>query len=170
MGNIRQNTILHRFKKLLGGKSKNVILCPLEGRIIPLKEVPDEVFAEEVMGKGVAIIPEKGILFSPVKGRVDSVADAKHAIVLVSENSAEIVIHIGIDTVALKGAPFSLLVKAGDQVEPGDILIKFDIGAIRAAGFSTASPVLVVNSDRFGGLVFAPAGPAKPGDILITLQ
>jgi glucose-specific phosphotransferase system IIA component len=169
MDDVRQNTILRYFKEFFGKKSKNMILSPLQGRIVPLKEVPDEVFSEEVMGKGVAIIPENGVLFSPVKGRVDSVADAKHAIVLVSENGVEIIIHIGIDTVALKGAPFNPLVKAGDRVKPGDILAKFNIAAIKAAGFSTVSPVLVANPDEFGSLSFA-SGLVKPGDILITLN
>jgi PTS system beta-glucosides-specific IIC component len=169
MDDVRQNAILRYLKRFLGKKGKNVILSPLEGRIVPLKEVPDEVFAKEVMGKGVAIIPGTGLLFSPVKGRVDSVADAKHAIVLVSEEGAEIIIHIGIDTVALKGAPFNPLVKAGDLVKPGDILAEFNIAAIKAAGFSTVSPVLVANPDEFGSLRFA-SGLVKAGDTLTTLH
>ena len=169
MDNIRKNTLIRRFEGLFGRKDKDVILSPLEGRIVPLKEVPDEVFSEEVLGKGVAVIPENGILFSPVTGRVDSVTDAKHAIVLISEKGIEILIHLGIDTVALKGAPFRPLVKAGDLVKPGDVLINFDIGAIKTAGFPVISPVLVVNADEYGRLIFA-SGTVKPGDTLITIK
>jgi PTS system beta-glucosides-specific IIC component len=169
MDTIRQNTLRRRFEGLFGRKNKSVILSPLEGRVVPLKEVPDEVFSEEVMGKGVAIIPERGTLFSPVTGRVDSVTDAKHAIVLISEKGVEVLIHIGIDTVALKGVPFRPLVKTGDPVKPGDLLINFDIGAIKAAGFPIISPVLIVNAGEYGGLVFA-SGAVKPGDTLITVK
>jgi PTS system beta-glucosides-specific IIC component len=167
MDGTKKNTVFRRFGGLFG--KKNLILSPLKGRIVTLKEVPDEAFAGEVLGKGVAIIPSEGVLFSPVKGRVDSVADAGHAVVLVSEGGAEILIHIGIDTVTLKGAPFNPLVKAGDTVNPGDVLVRFDINAIRDAGFSTVSPVLVVNPGDFGGLSFA-SGSVKPGDPLITLR
>ncbi|MDR2143602.1 MAG: PTS glucose transporter subunit IIA [Treponema sp.] len=169
MDDMRQTAIFRHIKGFFRRKNKIVILSPLEGRIVPLKEVPDKVFAEEVMGKGLAIIPDTGILFSPIKGRVDSVANAKHAIVCVSEDGVEILIHIGIDTVTLKGVPFSPMVKAGDWVEPGDILAKFNIAAIKAADFSTVSPVLVTNFDEFGSLSFA-SGFAKPGDALITMN
>ena len=118
-------------------KKKNdaiVIAAPIEGEVVTSAEIPDPVFSEEMMGKGVAIKPAVGKVFSPVDGEVAMVFDTKHAVTLASADGAEILIHIGLDTVSLGGAPFNVVVEAGSKVKTGDLLVEFDMDAIKAAG------------------------------------
>ncbi|MDR2864575.1 MAG: PTS glucose transporter subunit IIA [Spirochaetaceae bacterium] len=154
------------------GAHSNVltIVSPLNGKIVPLDKVKDEAFSSGTLGKGVAIIPDDGHLVSPLNGKVDMVIDSKHAIALISDNGIEILVHIGMDTVTLKGSGFTPAVAEGDVVKIGTPLIDFDIPAIQAAGFSLETPLVIVNSDAFTEITATKAEHVKQGDILLTLK
>jgi len=128
---------------------KKTILSPLTGKVIPLSEVPDAMFREEMLGKGCAVIPSEGTLTSPTNGVIDSIPESRHAIMMTTDDGAELLIHIGIDTVELKGSHFTSLVSVGDKVRKGDKLIEFDIEAIKKAGYDTTTPIVITNSDAY---------------------
>nr|WP_145403611.1 beta-glucoside-specific PTS transporter subunit IIABC [Paenibacillus xylanexedens] len=126
-----------------------LITSPLEGTVIPLHEVEDVVFSSESMGKGIAIIPSKGQLVSPVDGVVSVTMKSAHAIAVTSDEGVEILMHIGIDTVRLKGQYFAQKVQQGDRVRKGEVLIEFDMDRIQHEGFKLTTPIVVTNSDQF---------------------
>lgn len=126
------------------------ILAPANGRVIPLSEVPDPTFAEEILGKGAAIVPSTGLIVSPADGVVDHIFDTAHAVGVKSESGADILIHVGIDTVNLKGKHFKAFVKKGDPVKAGDPLIEFDLDAVKQAGYDITTPVVITNSADYG--------------------
>ncbi|WP_258296916.1 beta-glucoside-specific PTS transporter subunit IIABC [Paenibacillus peoriae] len=130
----------------------SIIKSPLKGTALPLTEVPDEAFSSEALGKGVAIEPSEGRVVAPFNGKVTVVARTKHAIGLQSEEGTEVLIHIGINTVKLKGQHFETLVEEGQQVVQGQELVLFDIEKIREAGFSTQVPVIVTNSAEYSNV------------------
>ena len=127
--------------------NKITIASPLNGEIVPLTEVKDETFASEMMGKGVAINPTEGKVVSPINGTVQMIFKTKHAIGLKSEDGAEILIHIGMDTVQLDGKHFTAHVKDGDKVKIGDTLVEFDMDAIKKEGYELITPCLLYTSD-----------------------
>jgi len=153
-----------------GGNANNILASPLTGKIVPLANVKDEAFSSGALGPGIAIEPEEGILKSPCNGTVDSIPEGKHAVTLIADNSAEVLIHIGMDTVGLKGAPFTVKVEDGQKVKKGVTLIKFDIGAIKAAGLETVTPLVVANADDFAEVALTGAEHVEAGDALITLK
>ena len=126
--------------------SGDVVVAPIEGKVIALSQVDDPTFAEEILGKGVAIEPAKGEVYAPVDGEILTVFDTKHAYGIKGDNGVELLIHIGIDTVKLGGEHFTACVKDGDRVKKGDLIAKFDINGIKAAGYSTVTPVIVSNT------------------------
>ena len=142
---------------------------PLTGRIVPLGEVADEAFATKVLGDGVAVLPSEGVLCAPADGRVDQVFETSHAITLVTEGGAELLLHIGIDTVALKGQHFKTQVEGGQTVKCGDELIRFDMAGIRAAGYDVTTPMIVSNSDEFE-LTVPADGNIRAGQMLLRLR
>jgi PTS system beta-glucosides-specific IIC component len=146
------------------------IASPLSGLLVPLENVKDEAFSSGTLGQGIAILPEQGVLTSPVDGIVDSITDAKHALTLVANNGAEILIHIGMDTVVLKGKPFTPKVTEGQRVKTGDILIEFDIQAIKDAGLDTVTPIVIANGNDFTGIEFAQGERIAQGGSLILLK
>ena len=125
-----------------------LVLSPITGKVVSLKQVNDVTFSEEIMGKGAAIIPTEGRAVSPVDGVVSAIFETKHAIGLTADNGTEILIHIGLDTVKLGGKHFTAHVKSGDRVKSGDLLVEFDIKAIQEEGYEIITPVLVTNVDR----------------------
>ena len=127
---------------------KNMLYAPVKGKYITLKEINDGVFSEGMLGQGCGFIPEGNMVFSPVNGEVVSVADSKHAVGIMSEDGAELLIHIGLDTVAMNGKGFRPLVKAGDKVKAGQRVLEFDTGAIIAAGHPTTSAFIITNTDE----------------------
>lgn len=143
------------------------IASPLEGRVIPLSEVKDDVFSNEIVGKGAAVVPEKGEVRAPEDGEVASVFDTGHALGMVTKDGVEILIHIGLDTVELKGKHFDVRVKQGDQVKKGQLLITFDMEAIRKAGYDVTTPVLVSNTADYLDVLAKKEG--KAGEGLITV-
>ncbi len=123
--------------------SSSVIIAPVSGKIVPLSEVPDPVFSEKVLGDGVAIIPDNGRIYSPVNGVISSVTETNHAYGFHSEDGLDILVHFGLETVALNGEGFISHVKVGDQVKVGDLVAEVDMELLMKKGINTITPVLV---------------------------
>lgn len=132
--------------------SEEVIFAPLEGKAVPLSEVDDIMFSEEIIGKGAAIIPDSGRVVAPVNGKISALFKTNHAIGITSDDGAEILIHIGLETVKLGGKHFKSHVKTGDEVKAGDLLVEFDIEAIKNEGYEIITPVIVTNVDEYGDI------------------
>ena len=147
-----------------------VIKAPTAGRAAALSEVNDDVFSQEVLGKGAAIFPEEGKVYAPADGTVTIFFETGHAIGMETDNGAEILIHVGIDTVNLQGKYFTPKAKVGDQVKAGDLLLEFDLDAIRKEGFDTVIPVIVTNTPDYQDISPACSGSIKPGDDFIALK
>lgn len=130
-----------------------LVLSPITGKAVSLKQVNDVTFSEEIMGKGAAIIPTEGRAVSPVDGVISAIFETKHAIGLTADNGTEILIHIGLDTVKLGGKHFTAHVKSGDRVKSGDLLVEFDIKAIQEEGYEIITPVLVTNVDNYNDVL-----------------
>ncbi|MDD2588674.1 MAG: PTS glucose transporter subunit IIA [Atopobiaceae bacterium] len=143
----------------------------MEGACVAMSDVPDETFAKCVMGKGVAIRPAKGQVCSPCDGTITMLFETKHAIGIVSDKGAEVLIHIGLDTVEMGGTPFTACVATGDHVKAGDLLIKADLDAIKAAGYDTITPIVVTNTDKYASVDTSAAegSDVKAGDEVIVL-
>lgn len=139
------------------------ILSPLDGELIELSDVKDKTFASGAMGKGVAIKPVEGILVSPINGHIEMIFNTKHAIGLKSDDGAEILIHIGMDTVNLQGKYFEVLKNAGDNVKVGDELIRFDIEAMESEGYDVTTPIIVTNSQEYVDVIPDACGEIKKG-------
>jgi N-acetylglucosamine PTS system EIICBA or EIICB component len=125
--------------------SEKEFIMPIEGEIIPLHEVPDQVFSQKMMGDGFAIVPSKGSVVSPVDGEIINIFPTKHALGLKSKQGYEILIHVGMDTVNLKGEGFTVLVKEGEQITKGQEILKFDLDFIKKSAPSTVTPIIFTN-------------------------
>lgn len=130
-----------------------VLRQPIEGKVYPLSEVKDEAFSQGHLGHGLAILPEKGQVVSPVDGEVSAIFSTKHAIGVTSKDGVEILIHVGMDTVQLDGKYFTLRVKKGDKVTVGQLLLEFDMAQIEAAGYSLMTPVVISNYRDYADVV-----------------
>lgn len=148
---------------------KGGIYAPMTGKLVDITEIPDSAFAGKLLGDGMAIIPEKGELYAPCDGVIATVYETKHAIALIGENGAEILIHVGLDTVQLEGKYFNVVVKEGDKVKAGQLLSKFDISEISKAGYSLATPVVVINSKKFQ-LTKAAPGSVTVGNAIMNIE
>lgn len=149
--------------------NKITIASPLNGEIVPLTEVKDETFASEMMGKGIAINPKEGKVVSPINGTVQMIFKTKHAIGLKSEDGAEILIHIGMDTVQLDGKHFTAHVKDGDKVKVGDTLVEFDMDAIKKEGYELVTPVIITNTIDYLEIVPKEIKSVNAGEDIITI-
>ena len=143
---------------------------PLNGKTIPISRVPDQTFSTEILGKGVAIMPKDGNVYAPMDATVDLIFDTAHAVNLVSKSGVELLIHIGIDTVKLKGDYFSAHVKNGDVVKKGDLLISFEKDSIEKAGYSTLVPMVVCNAGEFERVTAFADKQVNVGDTILTLE
>ena len=124
-------------------KSQSVVYAPLTGKAVPLEQVPDPVFSEKVLGDGVAIIPEDGRIVSPVDGQIESVAETGHAYGFSTEDGLELLVHVGLETVSLKGECFKVHVKEGDQVKKGDLVAEVDLKYLAEKNINPITPVLI---------------------------
>lgn len=147
-----------------------IIYSPMKGNVIPINKVPDEVFASEMLGKGIAIDPAEGRAVSPVIGKVSAVFDTKHAIGITSNEGVEILIHIGIDTVQLNGKYYDVKVKVGDDVKVGDLLVEFDIKGIQSEGFQTVTPVIISNTDNYQSIEMLMIGETEEKTAVISVR
>ena len=159
------------FSKLFGKAEprKEGLYAPLNGQAVPVTEVPDPTFAEGMLGNGIAIIPADGKVYAPCNATVDMMFDTGHAVSLVADNGAEILIHVGLETVSLEGKPFTIHVKNGDKVKKGDLMIEADLEAIKAAGLNTITPVLVCNCDDFTTFNLTTGQEVTNADLVIEL-
>jgi PTS system sucrose-specific IIC component len=146
------------------------ICSPMTGKAVKMSEVPDPTFAKEMMGGGVAIQPTDGHVVSPADGTVTMLFDTKHAVGITTTDGAEVLIHIGLDTVKMEGKPFTAHVKQGDTVKKGQALIDVDLDAIKKAGYNTITPIVITNSDSFGGIEPVTGKSVKAGEPVITLK
>lgn len=161
-------TPIQKEEKLAIGN--DVIASPFQGSIVPLSEIKDEAFATGALGKGVAIIPSEGKLYAPASGVVSVLFPTKHAIGITADSGAEILVHIGMDTVQLDGKFFDAHVKQGDRVEKGQLLIAFDLESIRNAGFDITTPVVVTDVKGYNLVAATEEKQIKWGEPLLTLN
>lgn len=146
------------------------IASPLTGRVQPLAEIEDEVFSKQVLGKGIAVMPEEGKVYAPFDGRVETLFETKHAIGLKSVSGVELLIHVGMDTVELKGKYFNAYVKTEDEVKKGQLLLEFDMEGIRSAGYEVVTPVIVSNTgDYLDVLETKERGEIKKGESILKV-
>jgi len=152
------------------GKKRVIIASPMDGVVIPVSKVNDPVFSEDVLGRGIAVKPESGRVSAPCKANVIQMFETGHAVSLLTDSGVELLIHVGIDTVNLKGRHYNIRKNSGENVDKGDVLIEFDAAGISADGFDTVTPIVVCNPDKFSEISFAPAGPIKYGEPLIVIS
>lgn len=151
-------------------KEGTVTVCaPVTGKLVPISQVSDPTFAQEIMGKGAAIIPEDNMFVSPVNGTVQMVFDTKHAIGFLSDEGAEVLIHVGVDTVNLQGKCFEALVKDGDKVQVGTPVLKVDLDGIKKAGYETVTPVIVTNSVEYADVIKVEEGGIKNSEAIMKI-
>ena len=165
----KENEIKEAKKDNIQLNKKVIIQSPMTGTVLPLSQVSDEAFASEAMGKGIAIIPEEGKVFSPVDGTIAMVFGTKHAIGLVSESGVEVLIHVGIDTVKLNGQHFNAYVESGQVVKKGDLLLEFDMDAIKEAGFSLETPVIITNTQQYLDIIETEESLIQVNKELLTI-
>lgn len=150
--------------------SKDEVYAPCDGTVKPLSEVNDDVFSQEIMGKGIAIEPSTGNLYAPCDGTITVCFPTGHAIGLKSKNGTEILMHVGIDTVNLQGKYFSPQIKVNDEVKKGQLLLTFDLDKIKEAGYDTTTPVIITNSKDFNSIQIENQSTTQHGNKLISLD
>lgn len=157
------------FKKKKDVEEYFEIYSPLNGTIIPIEEIPDEAFAEKIIGDGVGLIPTGDTIYAPCDADDISIFDTNHAISFETSNGLELIVHFGIDTVKLDGKGFERLVEDGQSVKKGDALVKFDLEYIKAHAKSHKTPVIISNMDVVAELVKS-TGQISAGDVLLKVK
>ena len=148
---------------------KESLASPLTGKVMPLTEVKDEAFSGELLGKGCAVDPTEGKVYAPCDGVVTTLFPTKHAIGILSESGAEVLIHLGLDTVKLEGKHFEAHIAQGDKVKKGQLLVSCDLDAIAKEGYSMVTPIIITNTEDYLDIVPMNNATAKHGDDLLTL-
>ncbi|EUJ45910.1 beta-glucoside-specific PTS transporter subunit IIABC [Listeria riparia] len=146
-----------------------VLVSPLQGELIPLVNVKDEAFSSGALGKGLGIVPTEGKLFAPASGTVTMVFPTGHALGITTDSGAEILMHVGMDTVQLEGKYFKVHVKQGDKITQGQLLTEFDVEGIRSEGYDITTPIIVTNTNQYLDVMVVDEAEVKPGDRVITL-
>lgn len=146
------------------------LAAPVAGKVVPLSKVEDAILSSEMLGKGIAILPEENIVKSPVRGEIVTIFDTQHAIGLKTDDDVEVLIHIGIDTVNLKGQYFNALAKVGDRVEVGTPIMEVDFAAVKEAGYDIITPVIVTNTAAFKNILGTDQEHAASGDLVVTIE
>ena len=161
------------FSKLFGKNEEklnpNHLYAPMAGAAVSVTEVPDPTFAEGLLGDGIAIIPTDGKVCAPCDATVDMMFTTGHAVSLTTESGAEILIHVGLETVSLEGKPFDVKVASGDKVKKGQVLMVADLEAIKAAGLNTITPMLVCNSADFSTFNKTTGKDVTNADVVIEM-
>lgn len=157
------------FKKWFGKQQpkEETITAPLDGTMVPLEDVPDPVFAQKMMGDGIAIDPADGDVVAPVDGEIVQLFPTKHAIGLRSEAGVELLIHVGIDTVSMNGEGFTAYVKAGDRVKRGERLLSVDFSLVRDKAKSAVTPIIITNGDALESLEKKAGTSATKGETVL---
>ncbi|RAW56123.1 PTS glucose transporter subunit IIA [Faecalibacterium prausnitzii] len=147
-----------------------VLSACLNGTVVPLADVKDEAFASGALGEGIAVEPTDGELVAPADGEISSTFETHHAVGMTTADGAELLMHIGIDTVKLGGKHFTYLVNEGDKVKKGQPLIRFELEAIKAEGYPVTTPLIVCNTDDYAAVAAKASGAVKQGDALLELK
>lgn len=155
---------------MFGGQPELKVLAPIAGRTIPVTEVGDPTFSEEMLGKGIGILPTGNHVVAPVDGTIILMFDTGHAVSIISDDGIEILVHVGLDTIQLKGTHYTMRVKTGDTVKKGDVLMEFDREGIVAAGYNTVTPVVVCNPDDFEKIEMVTSAEVAELDPIIKLK
>ena len=169
------------FDKLFGGKAeqeetakffgqRKTVLTPIRGKVLAQADIPDETFAQGILGPGCGIEPTGDTVYAPFDGTVTQVPESLHAVGLMSDDNIELLIHVGMDTVEMQGNGFKALVKVGDKVKAGTPLLKVDLDAIRAAGHPTATAIIVTNGDDLPEMSVVAAGDTAVGVPLLKFK
>lgn len=169
------------FDRLFGGRAKTaeetrfpgekmVVKAPMDGIVLPLEQLPDETFAAAILGPGCGIEPTGDTVYAPFDGTITQVASTLHAIGITSDDGIELLIHVGMDTVEMQGSGFTPLVREGQAVKAGTSLLNVDLDAIRAAGLSTESAVIVTNADDLPKLHIIAGGIVSTGTPLFKFE
>ena len=158
------------FQNLFGKEDGIKLVSPVLGKLVSIKEVSDPTFSEEILGKGVAIIPSEGKFCAPAKGTVTTVFPTGHAAAITTEEGVEVLIHIGLDTVKLDGKHFTIIAQEGQKVNAGDVLIEADLSQIKEEGYDIITPIIICNSDEFSEIAPEADSDVACGDTIITLK
>lgn len=157
-------------ENIISDRKSITVYSPCKGKIIELSQVKDDVFSQKILGDGYAIEPLENNLYAPCDGKIDTVFDTKHAINIISENGAEILLHVGIDTVKLNGKHFESFVKDGQRVKKGDLLLTFDREKILEEGYPVTIPVIICNSDEYEAIEITAKGTVDTGDNILEIK
>ncbi len=148
---------------------EEILTSPIKGAVKPLSEVKDEAFASGLLGKGIAIEPKEGKVIAPADGVLTTLFPTLHALGITTDSGVELLIHVGMDTVKLDGKYFKAKAKQGDRIKKGDILLEFDISAIKEAGYSLETPVIITNFDKYLDIIETNKNTVEHGENLITV-
>ena len=146
-----------------------VIASPVKGNVLSLKQVHDPTFSEGMLGKGIAVIPTDGKIYAPADGEISLMFDTSHAVSMTTNEGVEILVHVGIDTVKLKGEGFTAHVSAGDVVKKGDLLISVDLDVVKAAGYDTVTPMVICNTDDYSDVQTLGGSDVEAGEDLLLI-
>ena len=157
-------------KKMFEKNAKTISLKAVEdGRTIPMDEVNDQTFAQELLGPGIAIVPSNGTVVSPIDGTIATVMDTKHAVCIQGEDGLELIVHAGLDTVELNGKHYQTYKEIGDQVKAGDVLLEFDLEEIAKAGYDVTTPIVITNLGDYKITKCLTGQQVKAGEEVIQL-
>lgn len=157
-------------KKMFEKNAKTISLKAAEdGRTIPMDEVNDQTFAQELLGPGIAIVPSNGTVVSPINGTIATVMDTKHAVCIQGEDGLELIVHAGLDTVELNGKYYQTYKEIGDQVKAGDVLLEFDLEEITKAGYDVTTPIVITNLGDYKITKCLTGQQVKAGEEVIQL-
>lgn len=157
-------------EKTVSSAKKILLGAHMTGNVVPLENVSDDVFSQKILGDGSAIEPTVGELYAPCDGKIEMVFDTKHAVNMTSSDGAEILLHIGIDTVKLNGKYYEAHVKDGQEVKKGDLLVTFDIDAIKKEGYKLTTPLIICNTDAYSNISTSASGNINAGDAFIEAE
>lgn len=147
-----------------------MLAADAKGTVVPMEQIPDEVFAQGILGKCCGIDPAEGKVYAPVDGTITQAPDSGHALGIQGAGGVEVLIHVGVDTVEMKGDGFSPKVKEGDKVKKGQLLLKFDMAAISAAGYKLTTPVIITNTDDFTSVEPVATGKVTQGQDVVLVK
>ena len=157
-------------KKMFEKNAKTISLKAVEdGRTIPMDEVNDQTFAQELLGPGIAIVPSNGTVVSPINGTIATVMDTKHAVCIQGEDGLELIVHAGLDTVELNGKYYQTYKEIGEQVKAGDVLLEFDLEEITKAGYDVTTPIVITNLGDYKITKCLTGQQVKAGEEVIQL-
>ena len=157
-------------KKMFEKNAKTISLKAVEdGRTIPMDEVNDQTFAQELLGPGIAIVPSNGTVVSPINGTIATVMDTKHAVCIQGEDGLELIVHAGLDTVELNGKYYQTYKEIGDQVKAGDVLLEFDLEEITKAGYDVTTQIVITNLGDYKITKCLTGQQVKAGEEVIQL-